>query len=85
MPLIDMDVEVAEARTFRDNDGHVNGLFVTVHAVPGELAPGADEPAFSGQSYLNLELHLDNGREATTIIPGSKLHLTVDTVAEGGA
>lgn len=84
MALFDGDATLESVRVFRDGEGKATAVYATAHAVPTEVQGGQDEPAFSGESYLNLEIHLDNPREAGNLHQGASLHVTVDYAPEGG-
>lgn len=82
MAVFEGDVPVTEVRIFRDNDGKATAQFITAHATPAPADEQVQEPDFTGESYLNLELHLDHEREVEHIKPGTVLHITIDVPTE---
>lgn len=84
MAIFDGDLTLEAVRVFRDREGKATGLYVTGEAKPTAVEGGADEPAFSGESYLKVELFLDNAREADNLKQGDKVHVTFDVAPQGG-
>jgi len=78
MALFDAEIVLEDVRYFREGDGKVHGVFLVVHSTPAPTEAAAEESSFSGQSYLNLELFLDNPREVEALRVGETIHVTLD-------